>query len=117
VFGDILIQGAYFFGDDVPAWDEKAFAKRMPPAVDKLAAYRAWLAARPADAPFDAPSLEAATQAWLAEQGWQLGDIVHAVRVAVTGVAGGPGLFDCLALLGRDICVRRLDRALEKAKT
>ncbi|HEY2745387.1 MAG TPA: glutamate--tRNA ligase [Polyangia bacterium] len=115
VFGDILIQGAYFFGDDVPAWDDKAFAKRVPPALDKLRAYREWLAAR--DATFDAASLEAATQAWLGERGWQLGDIVHAVRVAVTGVAGGPGLFDCLALLGPDLCVRRIDRALEKAKS
>ena len=114
VFGDILIQGAYFFGDDVPSWDDKAFAKRVPPAADKLGAYRDWLAGRDA---FDAPSLEAATQAWLGEKGWQLGDIVHAVRVAVTGVAGGPGLFDCMALLGRDVCVRRIDHALAKAKS
>ncbi len=114
VFGDILIQGAYFFGEDVPAWDDKAFAKRVPPAIDKLRAYREWLAVHATDA-FDAPALEAATQAWLGERGWQLGDIVHAVRVAVTGVAGGPGLFDCLALLGRDVCLRRIDRALEKA--
>jgi glutamyl-tRNA synthetase len=115
VFGDILIQGAYFFGDEVPAWDDKAFAKRVmaPGAVDKLAAYRDWLATHET---FDAPSLEAATQAWLGERGWALGDIVHAVRVAVTGVGGGPGLFDCLALLGRDVCTRRIERALEKAR-
>jgi glutamyl-tRNA synthetase len=42
---------------------------------------------------------------------------VHAVRVAVTGVAGGPGLFDCLALLGRDTCLHRIDTALVKART
>ena len=117
VFGDILLQGAYFFGDDVPAWDEKAFHKRVlaPGAVDKLAAYRDWLGGREA-AGFDAPALEPATQAWLGERGWALGDIVHAVRVAVTGVGGGPGLFDCLALLGRDLCVRRIDAALAKAR-
>ncbi|MCU1279432.1 MAG: Glutamyl-tRNA synthetase, Glutamyl-tRNA(Gln) synthetase [bacterium] len=116
VFGDILLQGAYFFGDDVPAWDDKAFAKRVlaPGAVDKLEAYRQWLGARDA---FDAPSLEQATQAWLAERGWGLGDIVHAVRVAVTGVGGGPGLFDCLALIGKDGCVRRIERAIVKART
>jgi len=114
VFGDILVQGAYFFGDDVPAWDEKAFAKRVPPAVDKLAAYREWLAGREA---FTPKSLEEDTAAWLLERGWQLGDIVHAVRVAVTGVAGGPGLFDCLALLGRDTCLHRIDTALVKART
>jgi glutamyl-tRNA synthetase len=115
VFGDILIQGAYFFGDDVPAWDDKAFQKRVmaPGAVDKLEAYRDWLRGREA---FDAPSLEPATQAWLGERGWALGDIVHAVRVAVTGVGGGPGLFDCLALIGRDGSVRRIDQAIAKAR-
>lgn len=115
VYGDILVQGAYFFGDDVPSWDDKAFAKRVlaPGAVDKLAAYRDWLGARDR---FDAAALEAGTQAWLGEHGWALGDIVHAVRVAVTGVGGGPGLFDCLALLGRDRCVRRIDAALAKAR-
>jgi glutamyl-tRNA synthetase len=115
VFGDILVQGAYFFGEDVPAWDEKAFAKRVlaPGAVEKLAAYRDWLEGRDA---FDATSLEAGTQAWLGERGWALGDIVHAVRVAVTGVGGGPGLFDCLALLGKDRCHRRIEQALSKAR-
>ena len=62
-----------------------------------------------------ARALEQATHAWLGERGWALGDIVHAVRVAVTGVGGGPGLFDCLALLGRDRCLARIDRALQKA--
>jgi glutamyl-tRNA synthetase len=41
-----------------------------------------------------------------------MGDIIHAVRVAVTGKATGPGLFDCLAVLGRDRCLARIDRAL-----
>ena len=113
MFGDILLQGAFFFGDEV-AYDDKAFAKRVlaPGAAERLADYRAWLADR---ASFDAASLDAGTQAWLAARGWGIGDIVHAVRVAVTGIAVGPGLFDCLAIVGRDLCLRRIDRALEKA--
>lgn len=116
VFGDVLVQGAFFFGEDVAAWDDKAFAKRVlaPGATDKLAAYRDWLVAC-ADVD-DAKALEAATQEWLAGRGWQLGDIVHAVRVAVTGVAGGPGLFDCLAVIGRDRAIRRIDQALARAR-
>ncbi|MDB4967133.1 MAG: Glutamyl-tRNA synthetase, Glutamyl-tRNA(Gln) synthetase [Myxococcales bacterium] len=114
VFGDILIQGAFFFGEDV-SYDEKAWQKRVmaPGAVDKLAEYRGWLAGREA---FDAASLDRDTQAWLAERGWALGDIVHAVRVAATGAAGGPGLFECLALIGKATCIHRLDRALARAR-
>src|SRR5437660_961263 len=68
VFGDILVQGAYFFGDEVPSWDDKAFAKRVMAAgaVDKLRAYREWLATPATADAFergDAPALEQATQA------------------------------------------------------
>jgi glutamyl/glutaminyl-tRNA synthetase len=113
VFGDILLQGAFFFGEEV-AFDEKAFEKRVraPGADARLADYRAWLGARDA---FDAAALEHGTQAWVAERGLKLADIVHAVRVAVTGTAAGPGLFDCLSVLGKHVCLRRIDRALAKA--
>jgi glutamyl-tRNA synthetase len=114
VFGDVVLQAACFFGDDV-AIDEKAFAKRVlaPGAMERLGEYRAWLAARES---FDAPGLEADTHAFLQARGYSLGDIVHAVRVAVTGSAIGPGLFDCLAIVGQRRSLRRIDRALEKAR-
>jgi glutamyl-tRNA synthetase len=114
VFGDVVIQGAFFFGEEVP-FDDKAFAKRLlaPGAADRLADYRGWLAGREA---FDAPSLERDTHGYLGERGLALGDIVHAVRVAVTGTAAGPGLFDCLAVVGKETSLRRIDRALLKAE-
>ncbi|MSP61692.1 MAG: glutamate--tRNA ligase [Myxococcales bacterium] len=115
VFGDIVIQGAFFFGDEV-AIDEKAFTKRVraPGAAERLADYRQWLAVRSA---FDAATLEQETQAFLVAKGIALGEIVHAVRVAVTGSSSGPGLFDCLSLIGQETCLRRIDRALEKARS
>lgn len=114
VFGDILLQAGFFFGEEV-AYDDKAFAKRVaaPGAPERLADYRQWLAARPA---FDTATLDVETHAWLAERNIPLGDIVHAIRVAVTGVATGPGLFECLSLIGKDRCLRRIDRALDRAR-
>jgi glutamyl-tRNA synthetase len=115
VFGDILLQGSFFFGDEVPI-DDKAFAKRVlaPGAVDRLADYRAWLAGREA---FDAAALERDTHAYLTERSLALGDIVHAVRVAITGTTAGPGLFDCLAVVGQNTALRRIDRALTRARS
>jgi glutamyl-tRNA synthetase len=116
VFGDILLQAPFFFapGDEV-AFDEKAFAKRVlaPGAAERLADYRGWLADQTA---FDAPALEKGTQDLMAAKGLGLGDIVHAVRIAVTGVPVGPGLFDALSVLGQAACLRRIDRALAKAR-
>jgi glutamyl-tRNA synthetase len=114
VFGDILLQGGFFFGEEV-VYDDKAFSKRVlaEGAPERLAAYRQWLAERTA---FDTATLERETHAWLTEKGIALGDIVHAVRVAVTGTAAGPGLFECLSLVGKELCLRRIDRALAKAR-
>jgi glutamyl-tRNA synthetase len=116
VFGDILLQASFFFvKDDDLAFDEKAFAKRVmaPGAADRLAEYRDWLAGQTA---FDAASLEKGTQDLMTSKGLGLGDIVHAVRIAVTGVPVGPGLFDTVAVLGKDACLRRIDRTLAKAR-
>ncbi|HET6285077.1 MAG TPA: hypothetical protein VFH73_29235 [Polyangia bacterium] len=41
---------------------------------------------------------------------------MHAVRVAVTGTAVGPGFFDCLSIIGKDLCLRRIDHALAQAR-
>jgi glutamyl-tRNA synthetase len=113
VFGDILLQATFFFGEDV-TYDDKAFAKRVraPGAAERLGDYRGWLAARDA---FDAPGLEAGTKDFVEARGIGMGDIVHAIRVATTGTAIGPGLFDCLSILGKDLCLRRIDRALAVA--
>jgi glutamyl-tRNA synthetase len=114
VFGDVLLQGRFFFSDEL-TYDEKAFAKRIaaPGHAERLTEFRQWLAGRTA---FDAAALEAEMQGFLTEKGMTLGDIVHAVRVAVTGTAAGPGLFDCLALIGKEDCLRRIDRALAKVR-
>lgn len=39
------------------------------------------------------------------------------LRIALTGVSGGPGLFDIIALLGREKVVERLDRAINYIQT
>ena len=64
--------------------------------------------------PFDTATLEDAMRTFVETEGIKIGQIVHPVRVAVTGKAVGFGLFDGLAILGRDACVARIDRALKR---
>ena len=47
------------------------------------------------------------------ERGAGAGRIIHPIRLAVSGVPGGPNLFDMMEVLGRDVCVRRIHRAVE----
>ena len=42
------------------------------------------------------------------------GQIIHALRLAVTGKTVGFGLFESLAILGKPQCVARIERALAR---
>ena len=41
-----------------------------------------------------------------------LGKIMKPIRFAICGTVNGPALYAVMALLGRDSCMRRLDRAV-----
>jgi glutamyl-tRNA synthetase len=113
VAGDILDYDEFFVADEVLEYDEKAFAKRLvkpEEAPELLAAMRETLAGLDS---FDAASTEKAFVDFVEARGIKLGQIIHAVRVAVTGKAVGFGMFDILAVLGREHVLARIDRALE----
>jgi glutamyl-tRNA synthetase len=46
------------------------------------------------------------------ERGIKAGTLIHAVRVALTGRTASPGLFELMALLGRDETIARLKALL-----
>ena len=43
--------------------------------------------------------------------------IIHPLRLAISGVSGGPGLFDIFFILGKEETIKRINIALEKIKT
>jgi glutamyl-tRNA synthetase len=115
VAGDILYFDDFFVADDQLQFDVAALDKRLrrPMAArELLAKYREQLAAAE---PFESTTLEKLTHKFVEANGIKIGDIVHAIRVAVTGKAVGFGLFDTLAILGRERCLARIDRALALA--
>ena len=112
VAGDVLDYRELFAADDALTYDEAAFDKRLrnaPGAAGLLKTFRDRLASAPA---FDAASLEALANEFVQSEGVKLTDIVHAARVAVTGKGVGFGLWDALAILGREHTLARIDRAL-----
>ena len=113
VAGDIVAYADFFFLPEAP-YDPQAVEKtlRKPGATALLAKFKDRLAAVE---PFEIGPLEAALQAFVAEEGVKVGELIHPLRVAVTGKSVGPGLYDCLAILGRDRCIARIDKALKLA--
>ncbi len=45
------------------------------------------------------------------------GKLIHPVRLALSGVGKGPGVFDLIFILGKDEVIERIETALEKIKT
>ena len=107
--GDFATQGALFFSNAIE-YDATAVDKHLRVAdIDgHLAAIDAGLAALET---VDPASTEAALRAIADARGVKAGVLIHAVRVAVTGKTVSPGLFDVLALLGRDRVRARLAAA------
>jgi len=114
LFSDILSYDEYFVTDDSLAYDEKAFEKRIRKATGAVELLKGFSEMLSTQEDFSPAALEQVTHSFVESRGLGLGDIVHAVRVATTGKPAGPGLYDCLALLGRDKCRQRIERALSR---
>ena len=104
--GDFVEQGRLFFSNTIeyePAAVEKHL--RTPGMDVQLAALNAAFQSLET---FDPASTEAALRAAADARGVKAGSLIHAVRVAVTGKAVSPGLFEVLALVGRERVQARL---------
>jgi glutamyl-tRNA synthetase len=114
LFTDVLNYGAFFFRD--PQYDLSAVKKRLHKEgmPELLSAFAGELGQTE---PFDVPKLEAKLQEFAIAKGIKAGDLNHALRVATTGVMIGPGVFECLVILGKTETLRRIDLALKLPRT
>ncbi len=100
----------FLFGP--PAEDEKAWRKTMKDgSVDLLRAARAALAA--ADG-FDSAAVETALAPLPERLGVKPGRVYQPIRVAISGGTVSPGIFESLAVLGREESLRRIDAAIDR---
>ncbi len=65
---------------------------------------------------FDEDALEAVLRPLAAELGLKTGQLFGALRVAVTGKTAAPPLFQTMAVLGKERCLKRIGDALAKLK-
>ena len=56
--------------------------------------------------------MQEALEAVIAERGAKPREVYQPLRVALTGTTVSPGIFESVALLGRDETLRRIDAAL-----
>jgi glutamyl-tRNA synthetase len=104
----------FFF--DGPADDPDAFARVM----DAEGAREALVEARDALAetePFDVDHVETALRGVVERRGGKPKDVFQPIRVAIAGTTVSPGIFESVAVLGRDETLRRIDAALTRTQS
>lgn len=98
----------YFFTDEIE-YDPDAVAKRLSaPGVERILGRAA--DALEAAEPWTTAAIEEAIRGTARAMEVKDSEVIHPVRVAVTGMAVGPGLFELLELVGRRRAVERLRR-------
>ena len=97
--------------NDALTHDPKAVTKHWKPAL--RAPVAALLEALPGVDPWEPAAIQTAFETVrAAHEGLGVGPLAQAVRVAVTGSAASPGIYETLAVLGRERTLARLERAL-----
>jgi glutamyl-tRNA synthetase len=112
---DIVRQATPFLRDDIE-YDPEAVAKQwkdLGATADILSATRERLSAATEWTP---ESLEGSLRELAESRGTTAGKIFQALRVALTGLAASPGIFDVLQLLGRERSVGRVEAAIRYIK-
>ncbi|MFN3547201.1 MAG: glutamate--tRNA ligase [Mesorhizobium sp.] len=107
---ELADSAGYLFAERPLALDEKATQLVGEPPRDILAGARAALGA--IEGEWTAASTEAAIRAHVAATGLKLGAVAQPLRASLTGRATSPGVFDVLAVLGREESLGRIDDLL-----
>ncbi|PZA12074.1 glutamate--tRNA ligase [Rhodopseudomonas palustris] len=102
---ELLDNAGFIFADRPLALDPKAQAVLTPETRQLIGRLRAALEDV---SPWTAATTEAAMRAFAEQAGLKLGAVAQPLRVALTGRTTSPGIFDVLAVLGRDECLSRL---------
>jgi glutamyl-tRNA synthetase len=98
-----------------PETDEKAWRKVMKDGALPLLT-EALEALRGTDS-FEPDELESALGRILAENDVKPGRLYQPIRVAITGTSVSPGIFESLAVLGKNRSVERIQRAVDRLST
>ena len=103
-----------FFFIPPTEYDEKTVKKRWKPDSAKVMSELVEVLSGIQD--FTVEGQEHVVMAWVEQQGYKLGDIMNAFRLALVGIGKGPGMFDISAFLGKEETLKRLHKAIDTLK-
>ncbi len=105
-----LVQRSDFYFRSLPHFDEKAVAKFL--TADHLAILKELSVALTATGPFEAEPLKATVDQFLEDKDLKLKAVAQPLRVALCGNTISPGIYETLAILGKERVQKRLAHVL-----
>jgi len=111
---EVITKGCYFF-DDPKEYDKKGVKKRWHSDASKY--LMEYAVALESLQEFSTITTDEALRSVADRNHVSAAKIIHPVRLAVTGTTAGPGLFELLQVLGKEIVIRRLKKAAQEIPT
>lgn len=100
-------QSSFFFVDPV-VYDEKLRNKVWRPETpDMLNAIAKFIYEQPT---MDTESLETSLKQFVSDSGYNLGQIMNTLRLALVGSAFGPGIAGIISVLGKEVAIDRIKK-------
>jgi len=104
-------------------WNETDFFFKAPETFDQAVVKKRWKSETPVqlmelrqildDIPdFSAELTEATVKTWIAQKGYNIGDVMNAFRLVLVGTSRGPHIFDIIAWLGKEETLNRIERGV-----
>jgi glutamyl-tRNA synthetase len=111
---DVLTAADFFFVDELPPYDP---AELIPQKGDAAMALKVLTRAREVlpQTEFRHDPLDRTLRAAAQEMGVKAGQMFQPIRVAVCGRKNAPPLFETLEVLGREVTLARIERAIQKS--
>ncbi len=100
---------SYFFYDPT-TYEETAVQKRWKEQTPELLS--GFLEVLK-ETDFKPEPMEEALKVFAAEKGVKNAALIHPIRLAVSGVSFGPSLYHMLEVIGKEACLRRIEKALK----
>jgi glutamyl-tRNA synthetase len=108
---DIVRQAGPYFLEDIE-YDPTAVAKNWKDPAEAATLLRATRDALAATEPWETAALEASLRGLAEKKGITAGKVFQPLRVALTGMTVSPGIFEMLVQMGRELSLKRIDKAL-----
>jgi glutamyl-tRNA synthetase len=106
---DLIVAATYFFRDP-ERYDEQSIKKNWKAGTsEQLKDVAIGMQALPT---FDHAGVESVVRSTAVRSHVGASKLIHPLRLAITGMPSGPGLFELMVVLGKETCLRRIEKAI-----